>query len=185
MTREEFKDKKSKDYRKYREACGIKDPVYLDEIEDAYYQGMVDADAHMWKDAQGDDLPDYDREVVVLVQHVPEYHDSLRVSFGHRPDPKGYVVVNGEKLYARTFGKGWSLPNVRYWLDARLPYEKEEINGNLGKISPNRIIGTEEHIRTALDFIEKGGEQWLKKKDTNTITTKVTMLVMLKVMSML
>ena len=46
MTREEFRDKKSKDYRKYREDCGIKDPVYLDEIEDAYYQGMVDADEH-------------------------------------------------------------------------------------------------------------------------------------------
>ena len=46
MTREEFRDKKSKDYRKYREDYGIKDPVYLDEIEDAYYQGMVDADPH-------------------------------------------------------------------------------------------------------------------------------------------
>ena len=46
MTQEEFRDKKSKDYRKYREAYGIKDPVYLDEIEDAYYQGMVDAYEH-------------------------------------------------------------------------------------------------------------------------------------------
>lgn len=159
MIKEALRLKRSKDYRKYREDCGCNDPVYLDEIEDAYYQGMVDADAHMWKDAQDDDLPDYDREVVVLVQHVPKHHDSLRVSFGHRPDPEGYVVVNGEKLYARTFGKGWSLPNVRYWLDARLPYEKEEIKGNQGKISPNRIIGTEEHIKTALDVMKKGGEQ--------------------------
>lgn len=46
MTREEFRDKKSRDYRKHREACGIKDPVYLDEIEEAYYKGMVDADTY-------------------------------------------------------------------------------------------------------------------------------------------
>ena len=62
-----------------------------------FYDGVAWADAehpaNIWKDAQGDDLPDYDREVVVLVQHVPEYSDSLRVSFGHRPNPKGYVVV--------------------------------------------------------------------------------------------
>ena len=46
MTREEFRDKKSKDYRKCRESYGIKDHVYLDEIEEAYYQGMVDADSY-------------------------------------------------------------------------------------------------------------------------------------------
>lgn len=30
----------SKNYRNYRENCGIKDPVMLDEIESAYYSGM-------------------------------------------------------------------------------------------------------------------------------------------------
>lgn len=92
----------------------------------AFVQGAIWGSQHLWKDAQGDDLPDYDREVVVLVQHAPEYPDALRVSFGHRPDPKGYVVVKGEKLYARTYDKGWNQPNVRYWLDTKLPYEKEE-----------------------------------------------------------
>lgn len=57
MTREEFRDKKSKDYRKYRESYGIKNPVYLDEIEDAYYQGMVDADAHPHWISVEDELP--------------------------------------------------------------------------------------------------------------------------------
>lgn len=135
---------------------GIERP---ESFEDGAVYGYEFAMSHTWKDAQGDDLPDYDREVVVLVQHVPEYSDSLRVSFGHRPNPKGYVVVKGEKLYARTYDKGWSQPNVRYWLDARLPYEKEEIKGNQGEISLNRIIGTEEHIKIALDVMEKGGEQ--------------------------
>lgn len=41
--------------------------------------------------------------------------------------------------------------------DTRLPYEKEEIKGNQGKISPNRIIGTEEHIKVALDVLDKKG----------------------------
>jgi len=29
----------AKAYRDYREKCGIKDPVMLDEIEEAYYEG--------------------------------------------------------------------------------------------------------------------------------------------------
>ncbi len=42
----------------------------------------------------------------------------------------------------------------------RLLCEKEEIKGNQGTISPNRIIGTPEHIQVALDVMnEKGGEQ--------------------------
>ena len=57
MTREKFRDKKSKDYRKRREAYGIKDPVYLDEIEEAYYQGMVDADKRPHWISVEDELP--------------------------------------------------------------------------------------------------------------------------------
>lgn len=33
-------DKLSTVYRQYREKCGVKDPVMLDEIEEAYLQGM-------------------------------------------------------------------------------------------------------------------------------------------------
>lgn len=58
MTREEFRDKKSKDYRKHRESYGIKDPVYLDEIEEAYYQGMVDANKYpRWISVEDDGNP--------------------------------------------------------------------------------------------------------------------------------
>lgn len=38
MTMEE---KKAKEYRDYRESCGITDPIMLDEIEEAYYSGMM------------------------------------------------------------------------------------------------------------------------------------------------
>ena len=40
MEIEEFKLAKAKEYRKMRESYGIIDPVYLDEIEDAYYKGI-------------------------------------------------------------------------------------------------------------------------------------------------
>ena len=34
----------SKQYRDYREQCGIKDPVMLDEIEEAYFDGYHQAE---------------------------------------------------------------------------------------------------------------------------------------------
>ena len=35
---------KSKQYRDFREQCGIKDPVMLNEIEEAYYEGYNQAE---------------------------------------------------------------------------------------------------------------------------------------------
>ena len=48
MTIEEQFIQASKEYRKYRESCGLLDPVALDEIEDVYYQGMKE---QMMKDS--------------------------------------------------------------------------------------------------------------------------------------
>lgn len=56
---------------------------------------------------------------------------------------------------------------ITHWMPLPQPpkkggeHTKEEIKGNQGKISPNQqqIIGTEEHIKIALDVMEKGGEQ--------------------------
>ena len=41
ITNNEDAEKASSDYRKFRESCGIKDPVMLDEIEEAYYEGAL------------------------------------------------------------------------------------------------------------------------------------------------
>lgn len=41
MTQKEFAQA-AVAYRKYRERCGVKDPVMLDEIEEAYFKGAVD-----------------------------------------------------------------------------------------------------------------------------------------------
>lgn len=46
-------DEKSKQYRDFREECGIKDPVMLDEIEEAYYEGCHQAEKDLeltWRD---------------------------------------------------------------------------------------------------------------------------------------
>lgn len=79
----------------------------------------------LWKDAEGDDLPVYDREVIVLIQDYSDDHEHLRVCYGHRPNPKGYVSIDGEEVYAQTYGKGgWNGKNVRWWLDVKLPNEE-------------------------------------------------------------
>ena len=43
----------SKKYRDFREQCGIKDPVMLNEIEEAYYEGYEQAEKDLeltWND---------------------------------------------------------------------------------------------------------------------------------------
>jgi hypothetical protein len=46
-------EEKSKQYRDYREQCGIKDHVMLNEIEEAYFEGYQQAEKDMeltWED---------------------------------------------------------------------------------------------------------------------------------------
>ena len=87
---------------------------------------------NLWKDAQGDDLPEIDREVIVLVKALPEHEDSLlKVSFGHRPNPDGWNgknIITGEVSHfePKTYDKGaWSLPDAVYWLDLELPFKEK------------------------------------------------------------
>lgn len=90
-----------------------------------WIEGAMWSDEHPvdpWKDARGDDLPVYDREVVVLIQDYPDDDEHLRVAYGHRPNPNGYVTKDDERLYPMTYGiGGWNGKNVRYWLDVKLP----------------------------------------------------------------
>ena len=74
-----------------------------------------------WIDAQGDDLPKYDREVIAIL-------DNGEVVFAHRPseywDGKDVVTGKVTRYYPKTYDKGgWNIPNVRYWLDVELPKE--------------------------------------------------------------
>ena len=87
--------------------------------------------ANLWKDAQGNDLPEIDREVIVLVKSLPEHEDSLlKVSFAHRPPEywMGKNISTGEitRYEPKRYDKGgWNQPNVVYWLDVELPKEEE------------------------------------------------------------
>lgn len=82
-----------------------------------FMQDLMDAmgNGYLWYDAQGDNLPEIDREVIVISKNG-------KVCFGHRPNTEGYVTVEGENLYPRTYDKGgWNAPDVRWWLDLDLP----------------------------------------------------------------
>lgn len=96
-----------------------------------FLEGAEWADNNLWKDAQGDDLPEIDREVIVLVKSLPEHEDSLlKVSFAHRPPEywMGKSISTGEitRYEPKRYNKGgWNQPNVVYWLDVELPKEEE------------------------------------------------------------
>jgi len=85
---------------------------------------------NLWKPADGDDLPETDREVIVLVKAFPDdEHSLLKVAFGHRPPEywDGKNILTGEvtRNYTKRYDKGgWNIPDVVYWLDYELPYEE-------------------------------------------------------------
>ena len=80
---------------------------------------------NLWKPADGDYLPEIDREVIVLLTNG-------KVCFAHRPNPDGWdgkSITTGEvKHYdVQTYDNGgWNIPNVKYWLDAPIPQEGGE-----------------------------------------------------------
>ena len=90
---------------------------------------------HLWKPADGDDLPEIDKEVIVLVGiKKPVTTDSVwgcEVAFAHRPNPNGWdgkSITTGkvEHYDVQTYGKGgWNIPDVKFWLDCELPKMKE------------------------------------------------------------
>ena len=92
-----------------------------------YRQGVIDGaewqKENLWKDAQGDDLPEIDREVIAIL-------DNGKVVFAHRPpefwDGKDIVTGKVTRYYPKTYDKGgWNIPNVKYWLNVELPKEIE------------------------------------------------------------
>lgn len=77
----------------------------------------------LWKDAQGDELPEIDHEVVALL-------DNGKVVFAHRPYQGKYIgknLISGniETFENKVYDKGgWNQPNIRFWLDLDLPVEE-------------------------------------------------------------
>lgn len=94
-----------------------------------FLEGAKWANTHILKDAQGEDLPERDREVIALIQDEDDAWIT-KVVFAHRP-PKhwdGKNVLTGEvtRYTPKTYGKGeWNIPNVKWWLDLELPKMEE------------------------------------------------------------
>ena len=100
-----------------KKGTGEYDPNY--PRRKAYILGASETLQGLWKDAQGDDLPDIDREVIVLL-------DNGKVVFAHRPpefwDGKNIVTGKVTRNYPKTYDKGgWNIPNVAFWLDLDIP----------------------------------------------------------------
>lgn len=99
------------------------------DIEKAFKAGADWAGSYAWKPADGDDLPEIDREVVVLYQHYPLDAGEYSVGFAHRPpaywDGKNIGTGVVTRYYPKKYGKGgWSSPDVKWWLDLDLPKTK-------------------------------------------------------------
>jgi hypothetical protein len=98
----------------------LKDAIPSLAAMKSFKDGAEWQNANLWHDAQGDDLPPIDEEVIVLCI-------SGKVCFGHRPNPKGFNCKNvdtGKMEYLKpmTYGKGgWNIPDVRWWLDESIP----------------------------------------------------------------
>ena len=78
------------------------------------------------KPADGDDLPEIDREVIALVKEFGHH----KVVFAHRVDENAEVhtSVDGKPLvlHPMKYDKGgWNLPDIKWWLDLDLPKMEE------------------------------------------------------------
>jgi hypothetical protein len=99
---------------------GIDDLLYW---RNGFITGAKWQKEHLWKPADGGDLPEYEREVVVFTQDFSNDAGIMRVAIGHRPNPEG---CTGETRHytPQCYDKGgWNIPSVKYWLDLPLPEE--------------------------------------------------------------
>lgn len=94
------------------------------KMQEAVEEAVEEYKSHIWHDAQGDDLPEIDREVIVLCN---DGHGGYKVCFGHRPVESytGISITNHsetEEYYPERHDKGgWNIPDVKYLLDVELP----------------------------------------------------------------
>ena len=78
---------------------------------------------NLWKPADGEDLPEINREVIALLGWG-------KVVFAHRPpefwDGKDIVTGKVTRKFPLTYDKGgWNQPDVKWWLDCSMPKEIE------------------------------------------------------------
>ena len=96
------------------------------DIERAFKKGAQWQKEHLWKDAQGNDLPEIDKEVIALIEAFGHY----KVIFAHRVDENVeiHTSIDGKPLvlHPKRHDKGgWNIPDVKFWLDCELPKMEE------------------------------------------------------------
>lgn len=93
------------------------------QMIDMFKAGSKWQKANLWKPADGDELPEIDREVIAILNNG-------KVMFAHRPpeywDGKDIVTGKVTRYYPKIYDKGgWNIPDVKFWLDVELPKEIE------------------------------------------------------------
>jgi hypothetical protein len=78
---------------------------------------------NLWHPADGNDLPEIDREVIALLSNG-------KVVYAHRPqeywDGKNIITNEVTRYEPKRYDKGgWNQPNVKWWLDLDLPKMQE------------------------------------------------------------
>ena len=101
------------------------------DIEKAFEAGAEWVDKTAWKSADGDYLPEIDREVVVFTQNFPDDAGIMKIAIAHRPNLNGWDgrnILTGkvDHYTPKTYDNGgWNIPDVRWWLDLDLPNMEE------------------------------------------------------------
>ena len=130
--KEEIKQASEEYYNKVR---------YLSDLSatpiNAFKAGVEWADRTAWKPADGDNLPEIDREVIALVEENGHY----KVVFAHRPpeywDGRNILTNKVTRNYTERYDKGgWNQPNVKWWLDLELPKVEEK-----SKLEKREFVG--------------------------------------------
>ena len=122
MTRKEEREQAAEKY--YNEVKHLSDLSAFPIA--AFKAGAEWADSTAWKPADGDNLPEIDREVIALVEENGHY----KVVFAHRPpeywDGRNIITNEVTRNYTKRYNKGeWNQPNVKWWLDLKLPKMEE------------------------------------------------------------
>lgn len=106
-------------------AAGIPNDHIPSWVQDAmineFIHGAKWKAENLWKPADGNDLPEIDREVIAIL-------DNGEVVYAHRPsaywDGKNIDTGKVTRYYPKTYGKGgWNIPNIKWWLDCSIPKE--------------------------------------------------------------
>ena len=102
----------------------LDDMVYRININPSFISGAEWVLNNLWKPADGDYLPEIDREVIALLSNG-------KVVFAHRPpeywDGKNIITNEVTRYKPKRYDKGeWNIPDVKWWLDLDLPKPKVE-----------------------------------------------------------